>query len=134
MMRLATKMKDGRTHLAHKLEHAVDMDSGAILAMTVQPISGDTQSLEHTLTEAEQQAQRAGLTVHEVVCGKGYHSNATMNQLAEEGARRYVSEPQRPRRRWDKDRAAQQPTYANRRRISGAREVVPVGWTAQGVG
>lgn len=58
-----TKMKDGRTHLAHKLEHAVDMDSRAILAMTVQPISGDTQSLEHTLTEAEQQAQRVGLTV-----------------------------------------------------------------------
>lgn len=54
-------MKDGRTHLAHKLEHAVDMDTGAILATTVQPISGDTQSLSQTLSEAEQGLQRVGL-------------------------------------------------------------------------
>ena len=116
-----TKMKDGRTHLAHKLEHAVDMDTGAILGMTVQPISGDTQSLEPTLTEADERLQRVGLAVHEVVCDKGYHANATMKQRDEDGLRSYVSEPRRPRRRWDKDRAAQQPTYANRRRINGAR-------------
>jgi transposase len=30
-----TKMKDGRTHLAHKAEHAVDMESGAVVAVTV---------------------------------------------------------------------------------------------------
>ena len=117
-----TKMKDGRTHLAHKLEHAVDMDTGAILATTMQPISGDTQSLSQTLSEAEQGLQRVGLGgVQEVVCDKGYHANATMKQLAEDGVRSYVSEPRRPRRRWDKDRAAQPPTYANRRRINGAR-------------
>ena len=115
-----TKMKDGRTHLAHKLEHAVDMDTGAILGMTVQPIKGDTASLPQTLAEAEQRLQRVGLAVHEVVCDKGYHSNATMNQLAEDDPRSYVSEPRRPRRRWDKDRAAQQPTYANRRRMNDA--------------
>ena len=44
-----------------------------------------------------------------------------MKQRDEDGLRSYVSEPRRPRRRWDKDRAAQQPTYANRRRINGAR-------------
>ena len=114
-------MKDGRTHLAHKLEHAVDMDTGAILGMTVQPISGDTHSLPQTLTEADERLQRVGLAVREVVCDKGYHANATMKQLDEDGLRSYVSEPRRPRRRWDKDRAAQQPTYANRRRINGAR-------------
>ena len=38
-----------------------------------------------------------------------------------DGVRSYVSEPRRPRRRWDQDRAAQQPTYANRRRINGVR-------------
>ena len=58
-----TKMKDGRTHLAHKLEHAVDMDTGALVGMTVQPISGDTQSLPQTLAEVEQQLQRVGLQV-----------------------------------------------------------------------
>jgi len=30
-------MKDGRTHLAHKAEHAVDLTSGALLAVTLQP-------------------------------------------------------------------------------------------------
>ena len=36
-------MKDGSTHLAHKQEHAVDMDSGAVLAVTIQPADeGDT--------------------------------------------------------------------------------------------
>jgi transposase len=29
-----TKMKDGRTHLAHKAEHAVDLDTGAVVAVT----------------------------------------------------------------------------------------------------
>ena len=99
-----TKMKDGRTHLAHKLEHAVDMDNGAILAMTVYPISGDTQSIEQTLTEAEQHVQRDGLAVQEVVCDKGYHSNATMKQLAHDIVRSYVSEPRRRQRRWAKYR------------------------------
>ena len=78
-----TKMKDGRTHLAHKLEHAVDMDTGAILGMTVQPISGDTHSLPQTLTEADERLQRVGLAVREVVCDKGYHANATMKQRDE---------------------------------------------------
>ena len=29
------KMKDGRTHLAHKAEHAVDLESGAVVSVTV---------------------------------------------------------------------------------------------------
>jgi transposase len=38
-----TKMKDGTTHLAHKAEHAVDMDSGAVIAVTLQAADqGDT--------------------------------------------------------------------------------------------
>src|ERR1039457_4399091 len=37
------KMKDGRTHLAHKAEHAVDLDSGAVVAVTLQAADkGDT--------------------------------------------------------------------------------------------
>ncbi len=49
-----TKMKDGRTHLAHKAEHAVDMKTGAIVAVTLQPANhGDTASIEQTLTQAD---------------------------------------------------------------------------------
>ncbi len=48
-----TKMKDGRTHLAHKAEHAVDMDTGVIVSITVQGADvGDTKSIQETLCEA----------------------------------------------------------------------------------
>src|SRR6201996_4664876 len=44
-----TKMKDGRTHLAHKAEHAVDLETGAVLAVTLQPArAGDTQTVYET--------------------------------------------------------------------------------------
>jgi len=43
------KMKDGRTHLAHKAEHAVDLDTGAVLAVTLQGADqGDTTTLDET--------------------------------------------------------------------------------------
>src|SRR5580692_2239373 len=48
-----TKMKDGRTHLAHKAEHAVDLETGAVLAVTLQPADqGDTTTIIETLAEA----------------------------------------------------------------------------------
>ena len=47
------KMKDGRTHLAHKAEHAVDLDTGAVVAVTIQAADrGDTTTLDETLVEA----------------------------------------------------------------------------------
>jgi transposase len=47
------KMKDGRTHLAHKAEHAVDLDTGAVVAATLQGADqGDTKTLDETLSEA----------------------------------------------------------------------------------
>ena len=51
-----TKMKDGRTHLAHKAEHGVDLETGAILSVTVQDASaGDSATLPETLTTAAEQ-------------------------------------------------------------------------------
>jgi transposase len=48
-----SKLKDGRTHLAHKAEHAVDMDSGAVIAVTLQEADkGDTTTVRPTLAEA----------------------------------------------------------------------------------
>jgi transposase len=54
-------MKDGRTHLAHKAEHAVDLDTGAVVAVTLQAADqGDTTTLDETLGEAEDGGGRAG--------------------------------------------------------------------------
>ncbi len=117
-----TKMKDGRTRLAHKLEQAVDMETGAVVAATVQTMDGgDTASLAVTLDEAEERLAEVGVEAKEVVADKGYHSNRTMTEVKERGKRSYVSEPNRGRRRWKGKRDAQKAVYANRRRIRGDR-------------
>ena len=109
-----TKMKDGRTHLAHKLEHAVDMETGAIVGLTVQTMDGgDTASLPVTLDEAERQLAEVGAEASEVVADKGYHSNKTMTGVKERELRSYVSEPKRGRRKWKGKRDAQKATYGN---------------------
>ena len=117
-----TKMKDGRTRLAHKLEQAVDMETGAVVATTVQTMDGgDTASLGVTLDEAERRLAEVGVEAQEVVADKGYHSNRTMTGVKERGKRSYVSEPDRGRRKWKGKRDAQKAVYANRRRIRGNR-------------
>jgi transposase len=127
-----TKMKDGRTHLAHKAEHAVDVDTGAIVAVTVQGAdAGDTETIEQTLEEAGKQldaveSKVVGGRLHpdglaEIVADKGYHSDRTLVQLEDQGLRPYVSEPDRGRRKWKDDVDAQMAVYANRRRIRGER-------------
>jgi transposase len=126
-----TKMKDGRTRLAHKAEHAVDAESGAIVALTVQDTSlGDTGTIMDTLAEAEgelvklqRKAALAALVegMQEVVADKGYHSDDVLVGLEEVGLRSYVSEPDRGRRRWRTDDLAQRAVYANRRRGRGER-------------
>ncbi len=128
------KMKDGRTHLAHKVEHGVDMDTGAIVSVTVQDASdGDTATLPATLITAAEQVELVlpdGRGVEEVVADKGYHSDETLVALGEVGVRSHVSEPERGRRCWQdkktgetppEKRAAQQALYANRRRVRGRR-------------
>ncbi len=126
-----TKMKDGRTHLAHKVEHAVDMKTGAVLAVTVQAADqGDTTTIEETTIEAARQMERLAADpelkirddfLAELVTDKGYHSNDTMTVFKEVGIRTYVSEPDRGRRNW-KDRSEEkEAVYANRRRIRRER-------------
>jgi len=118
-----TKMKDGRTHLAHKSEHAVDMDSGAILAATLHGgVAGDTQTLSITMEAACEQALALGKAMpEEWVTDKGYHCNETMELMEELGQRSYISEPDRGRRNWKNKETARKGTYANRRRIKGER-------------
>lgn len=125
-----TKMKDGRTHLAHKAEQAVDMTSGAIVAVTLQGADqGDTSTLGKTLEEATSQIKRVQKTtgachpdgLQEVVADKGYHSTPVLQELEEAGLRAYVSEPDRGRRHWRGDTNSRDTVYANRRRNRGAR-------------
>lgn len=128
-----TKMKDGRTHLAHKAEHAVDLDTGVVVAVTVQPAGrGDTSSVEETIQEAldvladvaedaEAAEQLGEELLSEIVADKGYHSNAVLTDRAEVGIRTYISEPRRGRRNWRGKEAERRATYANRRRIRGKR-------------
>src|SRR5919106_1094240 len=122
------KMKDGRTHLAHKAEHAVDLDTGAIVAVTLQGADeGDTTTIVETTIAATEQIEDAQADVdepqslEEIIADKGYHSNQTMVDLDAVGVRSYVSEPDRGRRDWSEEPEAQAPVYTNRRRIRGRR-------------
>jgi len=127
-----TKMKDGRTHLAHKSEHAVDMDSGAVLAVTVQPAnSGDTTTVLETLKAAaanvvQLRAPQAGVDLGDqalstLVADKGYHSNDTLELIDQVGIKSYISEPDRGRRQWTGHANAKRAVYANRRRMHTQR-------------
>jgi transposase len=123
-----TKMKDGRTHLAHKAEHAVDLESGALVAVTLHGADvGDTTSLVETASAAAEQVEATHATsatpaeVAEIVADKGYHSNQTMVDLHAVEVRSYIAEPERGRRDWTKTPEAQGPVYGNRRRVRGAR-------------
>ena len=123
-----TKMKDGRTHLAHKAEHAVDLETGAIVAVTVQGADeGDTTTIVDTVTSVIEQLEAAQADLddpqspEEIIADKGYHSNRIMIELDALGVRSYVAEPARGRRDWSKQPEAQAPVYGNRRRIRGPR-------------
>src|SRR3989475_12232369 len=132
------KMKDGRTHLAHKAEHAVDLDTGAVLAVTLQSADkGDTTTLDETLCEAgmavaEQVGREAELRpddkpnvnldgIEEAVTDKGYHSGAVVKRMKAYGVRSYIPEKKpKGRRNCAGKPAEQQAVYANRRRVRGA--------------
>jgi transposase len=128
-----TKMKDGRTHLAHKAEHAVDLQTQAIVAVTLQPADrGDPESLNDTLsvtmetlaavaTDPAAAEQLADEVLAETVTDKGYHSNEALTGQRRIGIRTYCSEPERGRRDWQDRSEEQAAVYANRRRIRGRR-------------
>src|SRR5580658_8806488 len=129
-----TKMKDGRTHLAHKAEHAVDLDTGAVLAVTLQPATaGDTNTLHETLTQCGEHIREVAADVEnkaeqlnpegpaELVLDKGYHSNDVLVVLKEVKVRSYCSEPDRGRRKWVGKEEEKVAVYQNRRRIRGER-------------
>lgn len=119
------KMKDGRTHLAYKAEHAVDLDSGLVLAAAVHPADqGDAATLVDSLLRTQVNLVRAGLEVEveEAVADKGYHKSETLAECEEWGWRTYIPEPKRKKRTWaDKPDSWRVATAANRRRVKGDR-------------
>src|SRR6202451_1664435 len=132
-----TKMKDGRTHLAHKAEHAVDLDTGAVVAVTLQGADlGDTTTLDQTLSEAgmavadlvEREAElrpeekpKVNIEgIEEVVPDKGYHSGAVVERVKSYEVRTYIPEKkQGGQRHWEGKSEEQQAVYQNRLRVSG---------------
>jgi transposase len=139
-----TRMKNGSTHFAEKCEHAVDLDTGAIIAVTVQGADrGDTESIWTTLGDAAHNLNQAKAKIREalkdqpdksgtshsrdmlceVVADKGYHSRSICTELSAESRdiRSYIAEPARGRQRWRGDTESRDAVYANRRRIRGGR-------------
>src|SRR5271169_1623977 len=131
------KMKDGRTHLAYKSEHAVDLDTGAVVAVTLPGADkGDTTTLDATLCEAgmtvaELAGREAELRpdhepkvnvngIEELVTDKGYHSGGVLQRVKSYEVRSYIPEKQQTgRRNWQGKQAEQQAVYQNRRRVRG---------------
>jgi transposase len=130
-----TRLKDGRTALAFKAENAVDMETGAIVAVTTHGgATADTATVETTVVEAglavaglvAEEAPEGEYKVHPggaeaVVADKGYHSNQVVRTLTELELRTYIAEPERGGRNWKGKAAEKKAVYANRRRIDGER-------------
>ncbi len=128
------KMKDGRTHLAHKSEHAVDLETGAVVAVTLQGADqGDTTTIHETLDQAQdnigevakdRRRKNTLKPIREIVADKGYHSNDTLRTLHEDhGLMTCISEPGRGRRKWKDKPAEQRAVYKNRRRIKSEKGI-----------
>jgi len=118
------RMKDGTTHLAYKPEHAVDLDTGVIVAARIHPADqGDTQTLAATLEQAEAMLDLVGLAPTpeapaEMIADKGYHSREGLKALEDSAWKSRISEKeQKTFARWYGDDAARRAVYNNRARL-----------------
>ena len=118
-------MKDRTTHLAYKPEHAVDLDTGVVVAAPIHPADeGDTTTLSPTLEAAARNLDAVGLAPSEeepcvMVADKGYHAREQLKALdgGEWKTRIAEPEPAKGYLRWHGDEAAQRAVYANRARL-----------------
>ncbi len=121
-----TQLKDGRTHLAYKAEHVVDLESELILAAEIHPAdTGDAQTLVDSVLGAQQNLQVAGsnVEIEKAAADKGYHAAQTIELADALNVRTYIPEPRlKHRRRWtDKPAELQRAVYANRVRMRRAK-------------
>src|SRR5215212_11932257 len=117
-------MKDGTTHLADKPEHAVDLDTGAVVAAEMHPAdAGDTTTLTGTLDAAQRNLTNVGAPPSSddpTECGadKGYHARAVLKDLDGGPWKTRIAEPQRQGvARWHGDADARRAVYNNRARL-----------------
>ena len=120
------KMKDGRTHLAYKAEHVIDLESEVVVAATIHPADrSDGETLLQSVSQAQENVARAGSDAFaaEVVADKGYHKAQTLAECAAYDLRTYIPErtARRPRRWTDKPAGWRDAFHANRRRVRGQK-------------
>jgi transposase len=119
------KMKDGRTHLAYKAEHALDAESEFVLSAAVHAADqGDPATLVPSVLQAQVNMVLAGSEqeIEEAVADKGYHKAETLADCKDLEVRTYIPEPKRPQRNWDdKPECWRKATEANARRVKGNR-------------
>jgi transposase len=119
------RMKDGTTHLAYKPEHAVDLDTGVIVAAPIHSADeGDTTTLKPTLDEAEKNLFAMDLAPTredpcDLIADKGYHSRAVLKGLDDGPWKTRIAEPTPANGflRWQGDEEARAAVYGNRNRL-----------------
>lgn len=119
------RMKDGSTHLAFKPEHAVDLDTGVIVAAPIHPAdAGDTATLGPTLEEAQKNLCAVGFAPtpenpSDLVADKGYHSRDGLKELDGGPWKTRIAEPKPSQGylRWHGDDEARAAVYGNRSRL-----------------
>jgi hypothetical protein len=120
-----TKMKDGRTHLAYKAEHAVDLDSEFVVSAAIHTADkADSATLVDSILGAQINLVLADneQEVEEVVADKAYNKAETLAECEQLDTRTYIPEPKREKRNWqDKPQSHRKATEANRRRVKGNR-------------
>ena len=124
------KLKDGRTHMAYKPEHVVDLESGAIVSAVIHPADqGDTTTIATTLEDAQAKLcaltdERDAVSIDEpfdLVADKGYHSREVLKDLPD-SCRSRISEPKhKGQLRWRGDVEAREAVYGNRARLKSEK-------------
>lgn len=132
------KMKDGRTHMAYKAEHAIDLESEIILTAAILPANhADCDTLIDTIMAAqgylnaaaaldpsnpqpmdeEKLASVNASAIREVVADKGYHKASTIALADDLGLRTYIPERrEKHKRRWDDKPMSHRTAVVNNRR------------------
>jgi transposase len=126
-----TRLKDGRTHLAYKAEHVVDLETDVVLAAEVyRADDADVDTLVDSVMQAQvntdsatERAGCAGAEVEEVAADKGYHAAKALELADALGLRTYIPEPKRKHksRRTDKPEGYREAVVNNRRRTRRAK-------------
>jgi transposase len=134
------KMKDGRTHLAYKAEHVVDLETEVVLAASIRKADeGDTDTMADSIIEAQSNLSETGIEVEieEAVADKGYHATDTLELADSLSIRAYI--PERKRKgggKWnwkDVPEEKRRAVLNNRRRTRGARSKRLQRWRSERV-